>query len=63
MMSDLDEMYHVCRWCKWYEGGKCTNAAFSKEIDTSGVYRVAEDGRLSGTIEETLNSISIAKIS
>ena len=61
-MSNLDDMYHVCRWCKWYIGGKCVNEAFSKEIDTTPVYQVAESGKLSEIISETLGSISTKKI-
>jgi len=24
----MDEMYHVCRWCKHYENGNCTRDNF-----------------------------------
>ena len=61
-MSNFDDLYHTCRWCKWFVGGKCVNEAFSKEVDTIPVYLVAEDGRLSGVIEETLNSVSIERV-
>lgn len=55
--ADYDSLYHCCRWCKWYRGGKCFNEAFKAQKDTIGTYKVAEDGRLSGVIEETLGSM------
>lgn len=59
MMSnaDYDSLYHCCRWCKWYQGGKCLNEAFKVQKDTTDTYKIAEDGRLSGVIEETLGSM------
>ena len=65
MMSnaDYESLYHTCRWCKWYQGGKCINEAFAgTQIDAEGVYQVAEDGRLSGVIEETLHSADTSKL-
>lgn len=65
MMSnaDYDSLYHVCRWCKWYQGGKCVNEAFAgTQMDAMGVYQVSEDGRLSGVIEETLHSVDTSKL-
>jgi hypothetical protein len=52
----IDEMYHTCRWCKYYDKGYCHNKAFGG-YDDIGLYEVAESGRLSEVIEETLNSI------
>lgn len=65
MMSnaDYDSLYHTCRWCKWYQGGKCVNEAFAGvEMDVMGVYQVSEEGRLSGVIEETLHSVDTSKM-
>lgn len=65
MMSnaDYESLYHTCRWCKWYQDGKCVNEAFAgTQIDAEGVYQVAEDGRLSGVIEETLHSVDTSKL-
>lgn len=62
-MSKIDDMYRVCRWCKWYSDGKCFNEAFSQaEAETLGVYQVAEDGRLSEVLEETLGSVKTTEI-
>lgn len=61
--ADYESLYHVCRWCKWYQGGKCINEVFAgTQIDAEGVYQVAEDGRLSGVIEETLHSVNTSKM-
>lgn len=61
--SDLEDMYHTCRWCKYYQDGKCVHEAFAgTQIDVAGIYQVAEDGRLSGVIEETLNSVDTSKM-
>ena len=50
--SDLEDMYHTCRWCKYYQDGKCVHEAFAgTQIDVSCIYQVAEDGMLSGVIE------------
>lgn len=54
MMSNED-MYHTCRWCKHFIKGCCTLGVFHPVL-TDSVYMVAEDGGLSGVIEETLNS-------
>lgn len=65
MMSntDYESLYHTCRWCKWYQDGKCVNEAFAgTQMDAEGVYQVAEDGRLSGVIEETLHSVDTSKL-
>lgn len=50
-----EDMYHNCRWCKHFVSGCCTLGVFHPVL-TDSVYMVAEDGGLSGTIEETLNS-------
>lgn len=63
MRINLEDMYRCCRWCKWYQGERCINEAFTGyQVDPDGVYKVAEDGRLSGVIEETLHSVDIGKM-
>lgn len=52
---DIGGMYHVCKYCKSYVGGKCV-AKVIKPVPEDSVYSVAEDGSLSEAIEETLNS-------
>lgn len=51
----MDDMYHVCRWCRYYKNGKCFKGFASHDLDED-VYEVAESGELSEVIEETLNS-------
>lgn len=60
--AELEDLYHTCRWCKYYQGGVCINEAFTACRDTLPVYAVAEDGRLSECIRETLGSISTDKV-
>ena len=63
MSKDYESLYHVFRWCKWYQGGKCINEAFAgSSADVDGVYKVAEDGRLSGVLEETLGSVKFSAV-
>lgn len=42
----MDEMYHVCRWCKHYENGNCTKGKdifYVSELDTDySIEEVAE---------------------
>lgn len=51
----MDEMYHTCRWCKYFKGGKCYNGFASNGVSDI-VYEVGEEGELAGVIEETLNN-------
>ena len=62
MMSNTEDLYHCCRWCKWYYEGECHNENFNNAVDFDAIWAVAEEGRLSGVIEETINSISTEKI-
>lgn len=54
MSKNYDEMYHTCRWCKHFENGMCYKGFASNTVSDT-VYKVAEEGELSGVIEETLN--------
>lgn len=54
-------MYHACRWCKHYIKGCCTLGVF-KPVHSTDVYKVADEGDLSGVIEETLNSSKPEKL-
>ena len=54
---EREGMYHTCRWCKHYDSGLCYLGMLYPVIENrTAVYGVAEDGGLSGVIEETLNS-------
>lgn len=59
-----DDMYHACRWCHWFDNGKCCKGIV--DIDRSlpvvpVVYDVSESGALSGTLEESLGSANRAE--
>lgn len=54
-MTKDEDMYHTCRWCKYFDKGKCYKG-FATNTVSDIVYEVAEAGELSGVIEETLNS-------
>jgi hypothetical protein len=46
-----DDLYRVCRWCKYFNNGSCTNdRAF--EADDVDLYPFWEDGTLSEAITE-----------
>lgn len=63
--AELEDMYHTCRWCKYFSNGKCINdrAFGGTEILSEAVYGIAEEGRLAGVLEETLGSVKASKLS
>ena len=50
-----NELYHCCRWCKWYRDGCCVNDEVFHKDDTFEFYPFYEDGYLSAAIEEGFN--------
>lgn len=54
-----NDIYHCCRWCHYFESGKCYNKNVMESYadSPSKVYLVAEEGRLSGVLEETFHSV------
>ena len=52
---DFNNPMHRCRWCKYYDSGCCYRGKMYT-TDIGDVYKVAEEGKLSEVIEETLNS-------
>ena len=56
-----DSWLRCCRYCHYYEQGKC----YKKNIITSGeelrLYAVSENGYLAQTLEETLNNEELLK--
>lgn len=52
----MDEMYHTCRWCKYFKGGKCYNGFASNRVSNI-VYTVAEEGDLDGFTKELLEGL------
>ena len=45
-----DDMYHCCRWCKWYRGGYCVSRAF----DDVELYPFWENGELMAAIKKII---------
>lgn len=53
-----DDWQKCCRWCHYYENGKCIKDNVSIE-DTAPVWKVAEEGHLSETLEEFFGSVKL----
>lgn len=53
-----DDWQKCCRYCHYYEHGKCLNSHMTTEDDLA-VYSVAEEGYLDETLEETLGSVRL----
>ena len=49
----MDDIYHCCRWCKWFQSDKCTNSEFT--IDSLNINSFYEEGYLSEAIKEGFN--------
>jgi len=52
-VTDMDELYHNCRWCKWFdtETSTCVNPQVF-EAQGISLYPFWEDGKLELAIEE-----------
>jgi hypothetical protein len=48
----MTDLYHCCRWCKWFSGGKCTNEQAFDALDDNVLYPFWENGNLSEAIKE-----------
>lgn len=55
---DRDEWQKCCRYCHYYQNGKCYKNIVSTE-ETAPVWKVAEEGHVSEVIEETLGSVKL----
>lgn len=56
----LASMYHCCRWCKYFQHGKCYNKEMIDHFvnySSDYTYKVAEEGVLSSVLSETFHSI------
>ena len=56
---DKDEWQKCCRWCHYYQNGKCMNESHLDMGEDLSVYKVAEEGLLDQTLEETLGSVKL----
>jgi hypothetical protein len=61
---NCDELYHSCRWCKYWDGKKCvcTNDRAFDELDDNVLYPFWEDGHLSEAIREGFKNFKFAKL-
>lgn len=52
----IEEMYHNCRWCHYFNSGKCycKDVQFDVEVDSEILHR-ADMGEFSEVIEETMS--------
>lgn len=59
----LDEMYHNCRWCRFYSNGKCvkTPKVFYTSVSDE-LYNLVESGKLSEAINEGLKLPKMRKL-
>lgn len=60
VVKTSDEWQKCCRWCHYFQNGRCFNKEMSHSFSTDmfgAIYSVAESGRLSAVIEETSHSV------
>lgn len=55
-----DDWQKCCRWCHYYENGKCIKDNVSIE-ETAPVWKVAEEGHLSETLEEFFEGVKLTE--
>ena len=58
-MSDTYDLYHCCRWCKYHKDGLCLNDQAFEPADNFELDAFWEDGTLSESIKEGLDSNDI----
>lgn len=60
-MADYDSLYHNCRWCKYYDKGKCCKLPEVAKVESleDKAYKMSEEGYLSDALREGLNLSSI----
>ena len=56
---DKDEWQKCCKYCHYYQNGKCMNTNHVSAGEDLSVYRVSEEGYLDQTLEETLGSVKL----
>lgn len=60
VLKSNDDWQKCCRWCHYYQNGMCYNNNVSVE-ETAPVYKVAEEGYLSETIEEFFEGVKLTE--
>ena len=55
-MSEINDLYHCCRWCSYYRNGECQKASDIFENPIEGIITgIVEDGKLSEAIQESIS--------
>ena len=53
-ITEVDKMYRCCRWCHYYQEGKCWRKGVSFSDLESSLLNAADMGEFSEVIEETM---------
>lgn len=52
----VEDIYHCCRWCRWFDHDCCTNPTYEgNAVDFA--FDLAEDGYLRDTVVEAVNNL------
>ena len=55
-MSQINDLYHCCRWCSYYRNEECQKASDIFENPIEGIITgIVEDGKLSEAIQESIS--------
>lgn len=54
-----DDWQKCCRWCHYFQNGKCMNTDHLDTGEDLSVYKVSEEGYLDQCLEETLGSVKL----
>ena len=55
-MSQINDLYHCCRWCSYYHNGECQKASDIFENPIEGIITgIVEGGKLSEAIQESIS--------
>ena len=59
----VGEMYHNCKWCRYFEGGKCSKSSdiFDRSVRDE-LYELTESGKLSDAIKESVKIPKLSKL-
>ncbi len=58
----MNDLYHCCRWCKWFEKGVCTNERVFDRLNDNVLHPFWENGNLSEAIREGLSGVEFKEL-
>ena len=61
-MDNKQDLYHSCRWCKWFEKGNCINPDTFGGTDEISLSPFWEEGHLSEAIKEGFNEFKATEL-